>query len=143
MLAPPSRPALRMVLLFAALYLVIGIVFATFSDAATTSAVYLMWRRLAWVVSGIGFAAHIAYEHFRLAHPPRTAALHVSSAAALGALGLALTANLHESMSAAPYRAAIVIALVAWPLLTLLPAFAVAIVGALVLNRWCPRSERR
>ena len=130
-----------MVLLLAAAYLLIGVGFAAFSDLATTNAIHIMWRRLAWLVSGVGFAAHIAYGHFRLGNPPRTTAMHVSIAAALGAGGLAVAANLHEWIAAPPYRPSIVIALLAWPLLTVIPAFLAAIVAASVLNRWYPHSE--
>src|SRR5260370_31143128 len=115
--------SLRMVLLLAASYLLIGITFAEFSDWATSNAMHLMWRRLAWLVSGVGFAAHIAYEHFRLGNSPRTTAMHASIAAALGAGGLAVAANLHEWMAGSSYRPSIAIALVAWPLLTVGPAF--------------------
>lgn len=82
--ASVRRRSLRMVLLLAAAYLLIGIAFAEFSDWATTNAMHLMWRRLAWLVSGVGFAAHIAYEHFRLGNTPRTTAMHASIAAGLG-----------------------------------------------------------
>ena len=129
-----------MVLLVAVAYLVVGIAFAAFSDWATTNAMHLLWRRLAWLVSGIGFAAHIAYGHFRLGNPPRTTAMHASFAAALGAGGLALAANVHEWATASSYRPAIAIAIVAWPLLTVVPAFVVAMVAASMLDRWCPCS---
>ncbi len=102
---------------------------------------HLLWRRLAWLVSGIGFAAHIVYGHYRLANPPRTTAMHASIAAALGAGALAVAANLHEWMAASSYRPSIAMALVAWPLLTVVPAFVVAMVAAAVLKRWYPRSE--
>ena len=138
---PVRRRSLRMLLLFAAAYVVIGIAFGTFSDAATTNAMRLLWRRLAWLVSGIGFAAHIAYGHYRPRNVPRTTAMQVSIAAALGAGGLALAANLHEWMAASRYRPSVAFALVAWPLLTVVPAFVVAMVGAALLNRWYPRSE--
>jgi hypothetical protein len=62
-------------------------------------------------------------------------------AAALGAGALAVAANLHEWMAVSRYRPSVAIALVARPLLTVVPAFVVAMVGAAVLNRWCPRSE--
>ncbi len=130
-----------MVLLLAAAYLLIGIAFAEFSDWATTNAMQLIWRRLAWLVSCAGFAAHIAYEHFRLVNSPRTTAMHASIAAALGAGGLAVAANLHEWMAGSSYRPSIAIALVVWPLLTVVPAFFVAMIAAAVLDRWWPRSE--
>ena len=74
-------------------------------------------------------------------NPPRTTAMHASIAAALGAGALAVAANLHEWMAASSYRPSIAMALVAWPLLTVVPAFVVAMVAAAVLKRWYPRSE--
>ena len=130
-----------MVLLLAAAYLLIGVAFAAFSDLATTNAIHIMWRRLAWLVSGIGFAAHIAYGHFRLRNSPRTTATHASIAAALGAGALAVAANVHEWKTASSYRPSIAISLIAWPLLTVVPAFVVAVVAASVLNRWFRRPE--
>jgi hypothetical protein len=129
-----------MVLLLAAAYLVIGIMFGDFSDLAATNAMRLLWRRLAWLVSGIGFAAHIAYGHFRLGNSPRTTAMHATIAAALGAGALAVAANVHEWISPSRYRPSMAIALFAWPLLTLVPAFVIALIAAAVLNRWCRRS---
>lgn len=119
-------------LLVAALYLVVGIAFPQFSDSATT----LMWRRLAWLVCCVGFAAHILYGTLRLGNSPRMTAMHASLAAALGAGGLAVAANLHEWRTASTYRPTIAISLVAWPLLTAIPAFVVAVIGAGLLNRW-------
>lgn len=83
--ASVRRRSLRMVLLLAAAYVLIGIAFGEFSDWATTGAMRLAGRLLAWLVAGVGFAAHIAYGHFRLANRPRTTAVHASIAAALGA----------------------------------------------------------
>ena len=138
--ASVRRQSLRMVLLLAAAYVLIGIAFGEFSDWATTGAMHLAWRLLAWLVAGVGFAAHIAYGHFRLANPPRTTAVHASIAAALGAGGLAVAANVHEVMAASKYRPSMAIALVAWPILIAVPAFAVAMVAAAALNRWWRRS---
>jgi len=129
-----------MVLLLAVAYLVIGIMFGELSDLAATNAMGLLWRRSAWLVSGIGFAAHIAYGHFRLGNSPRTTAMHASIAAVLVAGALAVAANVHEWMSASRYRPSMAIALVAWPLLTLVPAFVVALIAAAVLDRWYRRS---
>lgn len=125
-----------MALPFAASYLVIGFAFAEFSDSATTNAIRLMWRRLAWGVCGIVFAGHIFYGAFRLRNPARITAMHASVAAALAAGGLAVATSLHEWRTASKYRPSIAIALVAWPILTAIPAFVVAIIGAALLNRW-------
>ena len=133
--------SLRMVLLLAAAYLFTGIVFAAFSDGARTNAMHLLWRRLAWLVSGVGFAVHILYGHFCLRNPPRATAMHASIAAALGAGGLALAANVHEWTTATTYRASIALSLLAWPLLTIIPAFVAAFVAAVLLNQWWRHSD--
>ena len=133
--------SLRMVLLLAAAYLFTGIVFAAFSDGARTNAMHLLWRRLAWLVSGVGFAVHILYGHFCLRNPPRATAMHASIAAALGAGGLALAANVHEWTTATTYRASIALSLVAWPLLTIIPAFIAALLAAALLNQWWRHSD--
>jgi hypothetical protein len=64
--------------------------------------------------------------------------MHASMAAALGAAGLAVAANLHESRAASHYRPLMATALIAWPLLTAVPAFVVALMVAAGLNRWYP-----
>src|SRR5260370_40849143 len=71
-------------------YALVGIVFAV--PVTHVQA----WRLAAWVVSAIGYAAHIAYERFRLQNSPGSAALHVAFAVPLGAFGLALGANIHS-----------------------------------------------
>src|SRR5215471_5749894 len=92
MRASVGRRSLRMVLLLGAMYLLIGLVFGKFSDWATTNAIHLMWRRLAWLVSGVGFGTHVAYGHFRLKNSTGTTAMQASIAAALGAGALAVAA---------------------------------------------------
>ena len=134
-----GRRDLRLALLLAAAYLLIGITFGQFSDWAPTNAMRLMWRRLAWLVSGVGFAAHISYGLFGLGNSPLGTAMYASIAAALGAGTLALAANVHELMATSNYRPSMAVALVAWPLLTAIPAFFVALAAAAALNRWCRR----
>ena len=56
--------------------------------------------------------------------------MFASAAVALGAFALALAANIHDLGSASGYRPRMLIALVAWPLLTAVPAFIVALVLA-------------
>ena len=116
------------VLIVALLYLVIGMVFAALAGQAAVA-----WRRAAWVISAALFAAHIGYEHARLRSPPRTTALHAALAAALGAFGLAAAATLH-AVATSSFRGAFVIALAAWPLLTGLPAYLVALALAAGLS---------
>jgi len=100
-------------------YALVGIVFAV--PATHVQA----WRLAAWVVSAIGFAAHIAYERFGLRNSPRSAALHVAFAVALGAFGLAVGANIHSLYieSTGQHRALLLLSLGVWPVITALPAF--------------------
>lgn len=112
-------------------YAAVGIVFAL--PATHVRA----WRLAAWMVSGIGFAVHIAYEHFRLKSSPSSAALHVAFAVGLGAFGLAVGANIHSLFtgSASQHRQLLFLSLAIWPLITALPAFLVALGTNMVLTR--------
>ena len=119
----------RAALLVGVVYFLIGRVFALPSDHVRE------WRLAAWVVSGAVYAAHIAYEHFRLRNTARPTAGHASVGVAFGAFALALAANIHDLGSASGYRPRMLIALIAWPLLTAVPAFLVALAVAAVLAR--------
>jgi hypothetical protein len=94
------------------------------------------WRLAAWVASAVVYVAHVAYEHFGLENSPIKTTIHVALAVAMGGLLLAVAAMTHAAMASehAPFTR-FVIALVAWPLITGVPAFLVTVVitGAL---RW-------
>ena len=112
-------------------YTVVGIVFAVPTTHVRA------WRLAAWGVSAIGYAAHIAYEHFRLKNSSGSAALHVAFAVGLGAFGLAVGANIH-SLSAGSthqHRQLLFLSLGIWPVITALPAFLVALGTNMVLTR--------
>jgi hypothetical protein len=121
-------------------YFAVGITTGTLAGAAATSQRQFSWRLAAFIISALVFAAHMGHEHFRLRHSARQTAWHASVAVALGAFGLALVANIHDLGSASGYRPLMLIALVAWPLGTAVPAFIVALVVAAVLGRWVRRS---
>ena len=111
-------------------YALVGIVFAV--PATHVQA----WRLAAWVVSAIAYAAHIAYERFRLQNSPGSAALHVALAVALGAFGLALGANIHSLFAGSTqHRHLLHLSLGIWPLITAVPAFLVAFGSNMVLAR--------
>ena len=119
------------VILIGLFYALVGIVFAWPVEHARA------WRLAAWVVSAVAYAAHIGYEQFRLHNRPARAALHVALAVALGAFGLAVGANLHSLSvpSTAGHRRLLLIALAAWPAITAVPAFLVALALAAILSR--------
>lgn len=111
-------------------YALVGIVFA--QPATHVEA----WRLAAWVVSAIGYTAHIAYERFRLQNSAGSAALHVAFAVALGAFGLAVGANIHSlSAGSTQHRHLLLLALGVWPVITALPAFLVAFGANMILAR--------
>ncbi|MEK6283896.1 MAG: hypothetical protein AABN95_26385 [Acidobacteriota bacterium] len=120
----------RIALFVGVLYFAVGIAFAELAGAAASSQMQFFWRLSAFVICAVVFAAHIAYEHFRLRNTPRPTAWHASVAVAIGAFALALKANIHDLGSASGYRPRMLIALIAWPLLTAVPAFLVALVIA-------------
>jgi hypothetical protein len=98
------------------------------------------WRLAAWMLSGVAYATHIWYEHFRLRNPPRSAALHVAAGVAIGAFGLAVAGMIHSLSTTSSIRPVWFLALVAWPAFTAVPAFLGALVAAVILRR-LPRSS--
>ena len=127
----PRQSWVRTAVLLGIGYALVGIVFAL--PATHVQA----WRLGAWVVSLIGYAAHIGYERFRLQNSARSAALHVAFAVALGAFGLAVGANIHSLFIASPsqHRQLLRLSLGIWPVITALPAFLVALAANVVLAR--------
>jgi len=117
-------------------YGVIGIVFAALADANHVR----LWRLAAWVASAAVAAAQIGYEHYRLGSSPRPTALHAAGAVALGAFGLALAANIHALFAATHGQHSPLVALVAWPVITAVPAFLAALAVAAVLARFSRRA---
>ena len=97
------------------------------------------WRVSAWVVSGCAYAAHIAYEHYRLGSSPQVGASHVAVAVAIGALLLAVAGMLHSLLNTSKIGLTWLLALVVWPAVTAVPAFVGAFVAGVVLAR-LPRS---
>ena len=134
------QPWLRTAILVGVLYLIAGTAFAKVAGAAPSNQMRAFWRLSAFIISAVVFAAHIAYEHFRLRNTARPTAWHSSVAVAIGAFGLALVANIHDLGSASGYRLRMLIALAAWPLLTAVPAFLVALVVAAGLGVKRPRA---
>src|SRR2546422_11369770 len=93
---------LRAVLLVGVVYLVTGITFAALTHGAGSNQMRVTWRFAAWVISAAAFAAHIGYEHVRLRSSPATAALHASSAVAMGAFALAGAVRVHPRPAPGP-----------------------------------------
>jgi hypothetical protein len=59
--ATDRRPWLRTAILVGVVYCAVGVIFQG----------PLAWRLAAWLVSGVAYVLHLAYEHFGLRNPPR------------------------------------------------------------------------
>jgi hypothetical protein len=131
MIGSKKSSAWHAVILVGLFYALVGVVFAW--PVAHARA----WRLAAWAVSAVVYAIHIGYECFRLRNAPLRTAMHVAFAVALGALGLAVAANLHSMgvPSTAGHRRLLLIALAAWPAIAAVPAFLVALALAAMLSR--------
>lgn len=127
---PSHKPWLRAAIIVALLFAIAGIVFAL------PSAHVQVWRLAAWGVSALVYGSHILYEHFRLRNRDFPSAVHVALAAALGAFGLAVSANIHAmSADSSEHRQLLLLSLVLWPLFTAIPAFLVTLSINAVLSR--------
>ena len=123
-----------MVILVGMIYLAVGLASAELAKSATSDRIRFFWRLSPFIISGVVFVAHIAHEHFRGGNTAKWTALRASLAVAVGAFALALIANIHDLGSATGYRPRMLIAFVAWPILTGVPAFVAALVLAFGLG---------
>jgi hypothetical protein len=121
-------------LLVAGAYAVIGSGSAALDNAIWAGG-WRPWRVAAWVAGAIAGLAHIAYEQYRLGSAPVRTALHAAGAVALGALGMAVAANVHWLLSETRPPRPPLLALPLFPLITAIPAFPLALALAAVLNR--------
>ena len=117
-------------------YLIIGQVFAFFAGAAASANTRLAWRLAAWILSGVLFTLHIRFERTRFHSTAKTTAMRTSLAVGLGAFLIAVVAIARTRVNPAPISLRL-LALVLFPLITMLPAFLVAFVLASTL--WKPR----
>lgn len=129
-------------LLVGAAYAVTGVGFSALGASDGSHGSVVAWRLAAWLASAALGAAHVGYEHFRLGNPPRLTALHAAGAVALGALGLAVAANVHWLVAETRSQRPPLLALPIWPVITALPAFLAALAVATVLGRVSRRGRR-
>lgn len=103
----------------------------------------IIWRLAAWLTSAVIFTCHILYEHYRFNHSCHKTALYVSSAAGIGAFGLAVAANIHAQFVSSANTLLLALSLVIWPILTIIPAFIVAFVLASFLQHFIKKIDNR
>ena len=130
--APRKYQSLLAVLLFATVYVVVGV---AFPNPPASNKTQFIWRLAAWWTCAIAFATHIWLSLFRLGNPPRRTALQAAASVILGAFGLAVAANIHSLFAGTGNQRLLALALVLWPLITGVPAFLVALIAATVLAK--------
>jgi len=125
-----------MAVFFAIVYSVVGITFAALVNPSVSGEMHVAWRLAAWLVCAAAFAAHLGYEHLRLRSSPPRAAWHAAAAVALGAFALAVWVNVHAYWGVSSPRSPLtLLALIAFPAVTGVPAFVVGFVAVAVLAR--------
>ncbi len=89
------------------------------------------------------YVAHLGFERFRLRNSSLLSALVAAVAAALGAFGLGVGANIHSLSvsSTSQHRRLLLIALIAWPVITGVPAFLVGLGISGVFALWSRRAR--
>ena len=117
--------------------LLVGVIYLIIGRIPTWGPNLRFWRLAAWMASLIVFIAHLLFEHRRLRSSVRQMALHAATAVAVGAFSLALYGMI-RSPSGAGVSLKWLLALVAWPAFTAIPAFFAALVAGLLLHRLAP-----
>ena len=93
----------------------------------------MMRRFVLLASSAVVFAAHIWYEYLRLRSSRVTTAFHAALAVALATFLLAAASVIHGQATGASHQSRRTLALVLWPILAAVPAFAVALASASAL----------
>ena len=130
------------VLLAGVAYVVIGMGTAILAREASSAAGVKFWRFAAWLLSIGVFVVHFVIERRRHARGLTVAAL-VAAAVALGGLGVAALGPLRAHWGDPHGFRRAVLSLVLFPIVTGLPAFLVALIGDVVLDRRTRMSGRR
>jgi len=113
-------------------YAIIGIAVADLAGAPTTTR---SWRLAGWVLSLAVFIAHIVVARRRRVGSLIAMATRVGIAVASGALVLAIVGPVRAHWHEPGIRRVAVLSVIVWPLLTGVPAFAVALVAGRVIDR--------
>lgn len=123
-------------------YAAVGLGTAVLARGASAPAAVTAWRLAAWLLALAIFVLHFVAERRRHSRASRIS-LHVALAVAIGAFVLAALGPVRAHW-AEPSRARLaVLSLVAWPILTAVPAFFVALVGALAVRARLPQPRRQ
>ena len=128
-----------MLLLASAGYVLAGNGFAILTGFASSPAGVKAWRLGSWLLSLLIFACHFAGER-RLRTRPLSSATILAGAVALGAFGVAALGPLRAHWGDPARSRLVLLSIVAWPLITGVPAFFVALIARLLVDRTWGRS---
>ena len=134
MLSPAPRRRIATILLAGAAYVLAGTGTAALSRFASSPASAKTWRLAAWLLSLAIFAIHFFIERNRRLRPSSVAA-RVAIAVAIGALGVAVLGPVRAHWGDAGRLKLALLSIVAWPVITGVPAFVVALIGGVALDR--------
>jgi len=136
---PHGRRWLWTILIIGAIYCIDGIVFGKFAGWSKSHTMVFIWRLTSWLTCALLFAGHIWYEYFRYSNSPLKTALYTSSAAAVGAFGLAVAANIHAQFVTSANQLLLALSLIIWPFLTAVPAFIIVFVITSIIQHFHKR----
>jgi|SRR5689334_5765740 len=129
----PQR-SVAIILLAGAAYVVFGAGTVPLAEMLFPSAGAKVWRLAAWLLSLVVFGVHLSIERNRPA-ARWTVALRVALGVAVGAFAVAALGPMRAHWGE-PARAKLAaLSLVAWPLVTGVPAFCVARIADYLLDR--------
>jgi len=127
-----DRRAWARILIFAAGYVLVGMVTGYLATRAPSIPARNLWRLSAWVLGLVLFLMQASRERLRFAHTTIRSAWHTAAAVALAAFLLAVVGPLRAHWGSRLQGLAL-LSLVLWPALTGIAAFlAGALFGALV-----------
>jgi len=107
---------------------------ALFAGGASSLAEVKAWRLGSWLLSVLVFSCHFAGER-RLRTRPVSSARVLAGAVALGAFGVAALGPLRAHWGEPARLRLVLLSIVAWPLITGVPAFLVALSARGLLDR--------
>ena len=122
------------ILLAGIAYILVGTATAAFAGMASSPSGVKGWRLVAWLLSLAVFSFHFVVER-RRATRGVSLAVAVALGVAIGALGVAALGPVRSHWGDKSRLKLALLSLVAWPLLTGIPAFLVALTGSFVLDR--------
>jgi hypothetical protein len=122
-----------MLVLASAGYVVAGSGFAILTGLASSPAGVKAWRLGSWLLSLVIFGCHFIGER-RLRSRPVSSATIIACAVAVGALGVAALGPLRAHWGEPARSRLILLSIVAWPLITGVPAFFVALSARLLFD---------